>query len=57
VEVCVIHRDEEIVAKEHALKLAVVGGTRPSVTIIEVRAWLMSCFNIPRDSVTIRRIS
>jgi hypothetical protein len=33
----------------------VVGGTRPSVTIAEARGWLSACFNIPGDSVTVRR--
>jgi hypothetical protein len=58
VELCIIHHDEEIAAKQHAPELvlvAVVGGTRPFVTITEFRAWLTSCFNILGDSVTIRR--
>jgi hypothetical protein len=58
VELCAIHRSEEIIVEERALELmliAVVGDTRPSVTIAEVWRWLTTCFDILGDIVTIQR--
>jgi hypothetical protein len=40
VELCIIHRFKGIIAEERALDLAlvtVVGGTKPSITNVEVR--------------------
>jgi hypothetical protein len=44
-----------MVPEEHALDLALVAmvsGTRPLVTITEVRTWLTSHFDIPGDITT-----
>jgi hypothetical protein len=51
VDICVVHRSEEIDAAERALEfalVAVIGGSRPTVSIFEVRSsWLQEFFGIP----------
>jgi hypothetical protein len=58
VDHCIGHRFEEIIAKEHNLDLtmvAVVGGTKSSVTIVMVRHWLSAHFDILSESIKIKR--
>jgi hypothetical protein len=58
VELCVIPRSAEIDEEERVLDLTlvmVVGGTRPSATIAEVRRWITVTFGIPRGNFHIRR--
>lgn len=58
VDLCVVHRSEEIEEEESELNLAlvaVVGGSRPHVSLPEVRSWVANGYGIPRDSFKVRR--
>jgi hypothetical protein len=58
VNLCVVHRSEEIEAEEHELNLAlvaVVGGSWPHVSLPEVRNWVANGYGIPRNSFKVRR--
>jgi hypothetical protein len=58
VDLCVVHRSEEIEEEERELNLAlvaVVGGSRPHVSLPEVRSWVANGYGIPRDSFKVRR--
>jgi hypothetical protein len=58
VELCVIHRPEEMVEEEAALDLAlvtVVGGSRLPVSIVAVEVWLHTQFGIPSADIVVRR--
>jgi hypothetical protein len=57
VDVCVVHRSPKIEALERVLVLAlvaVVGGTRPPVTLVDVRLWIVDHFGIPGDSFHVK---
>jgi hypothetical protein len=58
VELCVIHHFKEMVEEEAALDLAlvaVVGGSRPPVSIVAVEVWLHTQFGIPSADIVVRR--
>jgi hypothetical protein len=55
--VCIINRSEEISCEGQALDLALlalVGGSRPFVSVAEVERWLEANYTIAPSSVTIR---
>jgi hypothetical protein len=55
---CVIHRSGEMAREEQALELALVamvGGSRPSVSLAAVRRWLNDNFGIPSARFSVRR--
>jgi hypothetical protein len=58
VDVCVVHRSPKIEALERVLVLAlvaVVGGTRLPVTLVDVRLWIVDHFGILGDSFHVKR--
>jgi hypothetical protein len=57
VDICVVHRSDEINAEERSLELAlvtVIGGTRLWVSLPKVRGWVADGFNIPRGSFMVQ---
>jgi hypothetical protein len=57
VNLCVIHRSIEIKAEEHAPDLAlvaVIGGSKPHVSLLNVHNWVINGFNIPRDCFQVK---
>jgi hypothetical protein len=58
VNICVVHHSPEIVDEECGMDLvliAVIGGNRPPVSLVEVCRWIVKHFGIPGDSFQVRR--
>jgi hypothetical protein len=58
VELCVLHRFEEVDHEERDLKyflVTIVGGTCPAISVADVRSWLLDQFQIPGADVHIHR--
>jgi hypothetical protein len=58
VDICVVHRSDEINVEERSLDLglvAVVGGIRPRVSLLDIHHLIADSFNIPGDSFTMQR--
>jgi hypothetical protein len=57
VDLCVIHRSVEIKAEEHAPDLAlvaVISGSKPHVSLLNVHSWVANSFNILRDCFQVK---
>jgi hypothetical protein len=54
----VVHHSPVIVDQEYVMDLvliAIIDGTRPPVSLVEVHHWIVKHFGIPRDSFQVRR--